>query len=149
MPPNSNGWIAYGLLTDGGRTVKAGGPLGSIGPAVESVEVRTVITQYPGPDRPNGDDSRAPTATGTSEVSGREFNSANPWWEFTASRVKNGPFDDGWARATAVALIVWTNGEIETRSWSRWIWLDRDAAYYENAESVARGLPPGANAGGR
>ena len=46
-------------------------------------------------------------------------------WSFSAEAVGGGQFTNGWARGSALALLIKANGDIETYSWSMWVWIDR------------------------
>jgi hypothetical protein len=149
MPP-SNGWLVFGELN--GQMIKASGPLGDIGPDVVRVEVRTVVTQRPRAGKPADYEARvpAPTVEGSQHVDEAILLGADPWWEVEMPiAAASGQFEPGWARGTAVALLVSTRGEIETRSWSRWIWLDGPADYRNAVRTAKTDGQAGVSAGAR
>jgi hypothetical protein len=137
--PNSNGWFRFAKLgagPNGTQLITAGGPLGDVDPSVFKVEVRTVLTQEPlskkRPDNPAA--AFAVTVTGEAVLHGPIYE--NPWWQFET--VAPNEFEPRWARGTAVALLVSRSGETETRSWSRWVWIDNEAEYYDTALADAQ-----------
>jgi hypothetical protein len=47
-----------------------------------------------------------------------------PRWFFDAKITGRVAFHKGWARGTALALETKKNGDLETYTWSQWVWLE-------------------------
>jgi hypothetical protein len=117
-----------------GTILKAAGPFSYTEVGVHSVHVFAVVTQQPLQCKPaegDNDDPSAVTCRGNVHL---KPDAQNQWttdgsgtatWSFDAHTVGGGQFKDGWARGSALALLIKTNGDIETYSWSTWVWIDR------------------------
>jgi hypothetical protein len=116
-----------------GRTLAACGPLPDPDTDVHSVRVFAVVTQSPvcGEPQPGDtDDPIAVTCRGEVHLSKAEWQSAaamsgGAQWSFQADTVGPLQFKQGWARGSAIALEAKANGDIETYSWSAWVWITR------------------------
>ncbi len=117
-----------------GREVRTAGPLDPPDPDSSSLRVFAVITQPPrgncAPDPDDPDEPNAVTCHGEVHLDNAQWKSATAAagpgdWSFDAFTVGGGQFKSGWARATAFALETKLSGDIETYSWSAWVWINR------------------------
>jgi hypothetical protein len=114
-------------VIDNGRGLTASGPL-PIEDDDESVLVVAVVTQQPAGDEPADDaEPAAVTCHGRVHLDEARLRAAgaNAVWSFNAQTIGGGVFRTGWARGTALAVTTKTNGDLETYSWSAWVWLKR------------------------
>jgi hypothetical protein len=116
-----------------GRTLDASGPLPDFEADGHSLRVFAVVTQPPlsGEPQPGDtDDPIAVTCRGEVHLSKTEWQSAAAMsgggqWSFHADTVGGLQLKNGWARGSAIALEAKANGDIETYSWSAWVWIKR------------------------
>jgi hypothetical protein len=116
-----------------GRELTAQGPLEDPDDDVHSMRVFAVVTQPPVSGVPQPDDTDDPVAVTChgevelthAELRTRASSAGGDGWSFDARTVGNLQFKTGWARASAFALEVQANGDIETYSWSAWVWIKR------------------------
>ena len=111
-----------------GYAVYTSGPF-EIDDDMHSIRVVAVVTQQPQDDFVEGKESPTAICHGDVHLDAAKL-AALPGtqgrWDFSADVPAGGtPFQQGWARGTALALVVKKNGEIETYSWSQWVWLVR------------------------
>ena len=68
-----------------------------------------------------------PSPAGEAHMTAVELRAAGPTpiWQFSEQTVNNGVFEVGWARGSALAITIKTDGDIETYTWSEWVWLRR------------------------
>jgi|SRR5689334_19924865 hypothetical protein len=116
-------------VTDRGRRLAASGPLPLPDYDIKEIRVFAVVTQQPGPCKPEPGDDTTPLAVtchGEATRSGdalRAAAAAERTWDFD-ERTAFGEFREGWARGTAIALEFQDDGDFETYSWSAWVWLE-------------------------
>jgi hypothetical protein len=115
-----------------GWELHAAGPVDPPDPDSVSMRVCAVVTQEPLSRKPSPKDNNVPPAVTCNvddELTKEEWVAAaavgGPGWTFKAPTI-GGQFREGWARGTAFALETKLNGDIETYSWSAWVWLERN-----------------------
>jgi hypothetical protein len=107
-------------------TVHAEGPIGSLGDdEPRTIVVYGVVTQKPEDADPPKEDEEPKAATASNYVALEVRPGLVPLkWSFDAKVVdEDTPFKAGWARGSAYAVVTESNGDIETYTWSEWVWL--------------------------
>ena len=115
-------------ISKAGDRVTASGTLRLPDDDTEEIHVFGVVTQEPLESKPAADRTPfAVTCRGNVKVERAELRDAAEGgqvnWSFCADAVAD-TFRLGWARGTAIALEFEKNGDIETYSWSAWVWLE-------------------------
>jgi hypothetical protein len=117
-------------ISEGGRRLTASGPLPAPDDDTEEIRVFAVVTQQPDQGKPEPADDRTPfavTCHGEATRNAAELRAAaeanERTWFFERETVF-GAFREGWARGTAIALEFQHDGDVETYSWSAWVWLE-------------------------
>jgi hypothetical protein len=116
----------------GGHGLTAAGPL-TVDDDMFAVRVSAVVTQAP--QDPRTDANPTPPSAichGDVHITHADLGAiradpgAESTWTFDAETAPSSPeFFTGWARGTAFAVVTTTDGDLETYSWSEWVWLNR------------------------
>jgi hypothetical protein len=114
LDPDSKGITIKGPLPP--RDAAAADPDGG----VVKVNVTAIVRQAPG-DGPPPSVAKLPAATSSGDAT---VPPSDVGYTIPARTVGELEFRQGWAHASATALIFKANGNAETYAWSRWVWLD-------------------------